>query len=128
MTQLATILQLPVQVPILIGAADHLVYCRELRNKYQTNRTIKTWATYFLLKALTPSGLIKHWTAQRQRLLSFCKMTENCFRARLNEMKALQLVTITDTRSIRLVSYQRAAEILDIPYEGLIKINYNDMS
>lgn len=112
-------------VPILIGAAEALVKHRELRNKYCTNRSIKTWSTYFLLKSQTSSGLISCWTEQKQSLLSYCKMNENSFRARLSEMMSLKLITM-EGRNIRLVSFEKAASILDIDYEGTIKIEYDD--
>lgn len=113
-------------VPVLAGAAEELVTHRELRSKYCTNRSIKTWATWFLLKSLSTSGIIQRWTDQRARILDYCKCSENSFRARLNEMAALKLISITDSRSISLASYQTAARILGIPYSGLIKIEYDD--
>jgi hypothetical protein len=112
-------------VPIMIGAAEELVKHRELRTKYCTNRSIKTWATYFLLKSLTSSGLISQWTEQKQDLLSYCKMNENSFRARLYELKALGLITM-EYYNIRLVSFQKAADILGIDFKGTIKIEYDE--
>lgn len=116
---------IPKQVPILIGAADELVTHRELRNTYSTNRSIKTWSTYFLLKSLTRSGIIKNWQQQKQLLLSFCKCTENSFRARLREMQQLKLISLSKNHSVLLTSYHNAADILGIPYTGLNKIDYN---
>ena len=114
------------QVAVLNGAANELVTHRELRNKYCTNRSIKTWATYFLLKSLTSSGCISNWTKQKQHILSYCRCTENSFRARLNEMEDLKLITLSKSRSILLTSFETAAEILGIEYTGLIKIDYNE--
>ncbi len=114
-----------VTVPILTGAADILVTHRELRNKYCTNSSIKTWSIYFLLKAQGTSGIIKNWTAQKQQLLSFCKITENSFRARLADLKALGLATVSDNRTITLTSFIKAADILGITYEGITNIEYN---
>ena len=137
-------------VPILAGAAEVLVAHRELRGTsiskkkkkltktktvayyekrkegYETNRSIKTWATYFLLKSQTTSGIIQNWTAQKKHLLQFCKATENSFRARLAELQQLKLITITKNRSILLTSFETAADILGIAYTGIIKISYND--
>ncbi len=139
-------------VAVLNGAAAVLVTHRELRghtvsktpNKkrkkfndtyqasrttegYKTNRSIKTWATYFLLKSLTTSSYINDWTKQKEELLSYCKITENCFRARLRELQQLQLITVNKkNRSITLTSFTTAAEILGIDYTGTIKIEYNE--
>lgn len=115
-------------VPVLAGAAEELVTHRELRTKYCTNRSIKTWATWFLLKSMTTSGVISTWTdaKQKEKILSYCKCTENSFRARLSEMIKLKLVTLTHTRSLLLTSYENAADILGIVYNGTIKIEYNE--
>jgi hypothetical protein len=138
-------------VAVLKGASAVLVTHRELRghtvskapNKkrkkfndkyqasrttegYKTNRSIKTWSTYFLLKSLTTSGLLMQWTKQKDYLLSYCKITENCFRARLAEMQTLGLITISKNRSITLTSFTQAAQILGIDYTGTIKIEYNE--
>lgn len=114
-------------VAVLAGAAAELVMHRELRTKYKTNRSIKTWATYFLLKSLTTSGHVSNWIKQKQDLLQYCKMTENSFRARLKELQQLELITVDrKTHSIQLTSFTTAAEILGITYTGTIKIEYND--
>jgi len=113
-------------VAVISGACEILVAHRELRNKYQTNRSIKTWATYFLLKSLTTSGILRDWTKQKQTILSFCKMTENCFRIRLAELQKLNLITLQSNRTIKLVAFEKAAEILGIIYDGTIKIEYDD--
>ncbi|MBC7509801.1 MAG: hypothetical protein H7320_13795, partial [Ferruginibacter sp.] len=56
----------------------------------------------------------------------YCKMTETTFRARLRELAALKLVTIkSKPYHLTLVSYEKAAEILGIEYEGLVKLDYD---
>lgn len=115
----------PTEVPVLIGAAEELVRHRELRTKYETNRSIRTWSTWFLLKALTSSGKIQKWRSQREYLFHWLQLNENTFYARLHEMKALGLVTIDDHENIHLVSYEKAAEVLNIAYTGLVRLEYN---
>ena len=112
-------------VPVLRGASEVLVNHRELRNCYQTNRSIKTWATYFLLKSISIPGVIKCWRSQKDHLLQYCKMTESCFMARLKELKALGLITISKGLTITLTSFENAAKILGIEYTGTIKIEYD---
>lgn len=115
----------PQHIKILTGCAAELVADRRLVNAYQTNRTIKTWSHYFLLKHLTSSGILKNWTKQKADLLQFTKMNENCFRTRLREMVALKLCTVhKNSRDITLTSYQNAAEILGIIYQGTHTIEY----
>lgn len=122
------------RVPVLSGAEKVLCAERELRNKYCTNRAIKTWATYFLLKSLTTSGVIQNWQAQKN-LLAFLHMSRNTFKARLDEMEALKLCTCEGIvrpsgklvgERIVLTSYEKAADILDIPFEGTTDIYYNE--
>jgi hypothetical protein len=120
--QIAAIIK---QVKILTGAPGELVTHRDMRTKYCTNRSIKTWATYFLLKSITDSGTIQQWTSQQPYLLSYCKMSENCFRARLRELQDLKLITLTKNRSILLTSFETAAEILGIEFTGLTTIDYD---
>ena len=115
----------PSHIKVLAGAAAVLVDSRSLVTKYETNRVIKTWAHFFLLKSLTSSGIIKAWTKQKTFLLDFTKMNENSFRTRLLEMKALKLCTVDiNTRTITLTSYETAAEILGIEYTGTHSIEY----
>jgi len=113
-------------VAVISGACEILVTHRETRNTYQTNRSIKTWATYFLLKSLTASPILKDWTSQKEKILVFCKMTENSFRARLAELQQLKLIILQKNRSIKLTSFENAAGILGIDYTGTIKIEYNE--
>ena len=114
-----------VPVAVLHGAPQELCSHRELRHKYQTNRSIKTWATFFMLKSLTPSGYLKNWQAQKQDLLAFCKMNDGTFRARLAEMQKLNLLTIEGKNNLALTSYKKAASILGIEYQGTYKIFYD---
>lgn len=53
-------------------------------------------------------------------------MTANCFRTRLAELQQLNLITLQSNRTIKLVSFEKAAEILGILYEGTIKIEYDE--
>lgn len=113
------------KISVLIGASNKLVGARELRNKYCTNRQIKTWAFYFLLKSLSSSGQIQHWIKQREFLLEFLKCNEQTFRSRINELVKLGLVEIAPGYTLILTSYKNAASILEIEYLGTTQINYD---
>jgi hypothetical protein len=115
---------LPTHVPVIIGAEEELVQKRELRNTYHTNRDIKSWACWFLLKALTKSGKIQQWTKQEEHLLHYTQMNLKTFYTRLHEMTTLQLITIEDS-DIHLISYEKAAELLDITYYGTKLVEYD---
>jgi hypothetical protein len=115
-----------ISVPVLVGAANELCSHRELRTTYCTNRSIKTWAHFFLLKSQTTSGVIQNWIKQKQELLSFCKINEQTFRARCKELIALKLITIhPQSHNITLASFTTAAEIMGIEYNGIINIDYD---
>ena len=105
-------------VPVLIGATQSLVGARKKVVKYETNRQIKTWSFYFLLKSLTTSGQLQQWICQRQHLLAFTQCNEGTFRSRLNELKKLNLATVDAGYNINLTSYRKAATILGIEYKG----------
>ncbi|MES2773403.1 MAG: hypothetical protein V4722_04425 [Bacteroidota bacterium] len=114
------------KVPIITGAPEMLVCRRELRNKYYTNRDIKTWAAYFLLKSLTTSSIIKQWDQQSSFLEGVLQCNERTLRARLAEMVHIGLCQLcTATKNLTLTSYEKAAEILDIKYEGTTTILYD---
>ncbi len=112
-------------VAVLRGAENELVQMRQERNKYCTNRAIKTWSTFFLLKSLTESGVIKNWIKQKQWLLEYCKVTETTFRTHLKELQQLGLISIGENFSIILTSYIKAADVLGIIYKGTYSIKYS---
>jgi hypothetical protein len=118
-------LQTPSHVPVLTGAAEVLVSHRELRTTYHTNRSIKTWSTWFLLKALTTSGKIQKWRSQKTFLFHWLQLNERTFYRRLEELTDLQLLSVDDEENIHLASYQKAADVLEIHYTTLTHIQYN---
>ena len=114
------------KVPVLKGAPQLLVSERHLRNVYHTNRDIKYWSVYFLLKAMTTSGDIQDWRGQRKLILDFLQIgAESTFYRYLNKLQEMRLLTVDDCYNIRLVSYKDAADIMGLYYEGLIHIPYN---
>ncbi len=115
-------------VTVLKGAASALVSRRQTRVHYQTNRDIKTWSTFFLLKSLSIPGKIQKWNKQKKALLKYCNMSDNSFRARLRELKELKLLTISKDLTITLVSFEKAAAVMGIPFTGTIKIEYDAKS
>lgn len=131
----------PTLIPVLFGAAAELVSMREQRGQYVkkggdgyfTNRHIKVWSTYFLLKALTRSSVLHNWQQQKDYLYAYLQLNDNTFRWHLKEMQRLQLITsyhsACDRRrndnNIVLCSYKAAANILGITYQGTKLIEYD---
>lgn len=113
------------KVPVINGAAKALVSERQLRNKYETNREIKYWSTFFLLKALTTSGDIQNWRSQRQLILSWLQMNEPTFYNQLKILKEKKLLTVDKAFNITLISNRDACTILDIEYTGITLLPYN---
>lgn len=112
-------------VSILVGAAEELVRRRDLRKVYETNRDIKIWSSWFLLKTISPnSSFIEHWIKQKDIILDFLKLNENTFRRQLKEMVRLGLATV-DHYNITLTSYIKAADVLGIAFNNTYSVTYN---
>lgn len=119
----------PSHVPVTIGLPEALVMRRELRNTYETNRDIKTVSAWLLLKALTQSNQLKAWRKQKDYVLTWLQMSERTFYCYLAEMIRLGLVESVDAaHNIFLVSYEKAAAALDVPYSGQYLVPYNPLS
>jgi hypothetical protein len=115
----------PRSVAVLIGSPIELVTHRHLVNKYEVNREIKYWSTWYLLKSLSIPSYIQFWVKQKKYLLTYLQMNENTFRAHLRWLGQKGLLTIDKSNwSIRLASYEDAAQLQGIPFEGTYKISY----
>lgn len=122
------------QVKILKGAPDALVSCRELRGHYctkpgqkgyETNREIKIWSVFFLLKAMTTAPFITNWRKQRPLLFTWLQMDEKTFYSFLTQLKKKNLITVDRMFNIHLASWEQAAHILDCFDSSLLTIPFN---
>lgn len=112
-------------IPVFTEAPRILVQQRALVNKYETNRDIKTWSLFFLLKSVSPiSSQIQNWIEQKNFLLQFSQMNENTFRRQLKKLKEMGLATVDDNYSITLTSYDKAAETLGCSSKK-VSLTYN---
>lgn len=117
-------------VPVLRGAADHLITLREESPKgYKINPHLKYWATWFLLKTISSSGVINNWNKQKQFLLQYLRLSDGTFRTQLATMRRLGLITPPPGRdgggrSLNLCSYKSAAQIMGIEYKGETPLEY----
>ncbi|MFC0772417.1 hypothetical protein [Terrimonas alba] len=120
----------PKDVRVLIGAPELLVARRNTYgagSKYQTNRQIKYWSTWFLLKSLTTSSFIQHWTSQKKFILAWVQMGERTFRQHLKWLAKENLLIhdSSNPNSIRLVNFEDAAKKLGIEYTGTFRVSYD---
>lgn len=76
---------MPVKLRIPVGLSRVLVKDRVVRNKYQTNRTVKFYGFFCVLKSLTTSGILKNYPAQIDYL---CKMVKKGRSSFYSYMKA----------------------------------------
>lgn len=128
--------QTPLYIKILVGSPAEIVCQRELRNKYCTNRNIKAWAVYYLLKSQTTSGHIKQWEKQATELAAFCGMSRQTFRHYVQQLIALKLADgdwhtkkeRTANTNLTLCSYEKAADILGITFKGTVEIEYKNFT
>lgn len=123
----------PKTVKIINGAPAAMVSLRELRGQhvttgkaYETNRNIKYYSTWLLLKSLSTSSKIEGWIYQKKYLLHWLQMNENTFRRHLAWLKQEELLTIDKSSfSIRMCGYAAAAEHMGIEYAGTYQVPFN---
>lgn len=81
-----------IRLKIPQGLSRSIVADRQLRNTYQTNRSIKYYGFYCALKSLTSSGLIKNYAEQIEFLCHAVKKSRSSFYTYLNECIKLNLI------------------------------------
>lgn len=113
-------------VPVLRGAADHLITLREIKVVRRVNPHLRYWATWFLLKTISSSGVINRWNKQKLFLLQYLRLSDSTLRSQLATMKRLGLITQCHkaTGNITLCSYKEAAQIMGIEYKGETTVEY----
>lgn len=95
---------------IPVGFASHLVCQRETRNTYQTNRAVKLYGFYALLKTMTSSGVIQNYHKQIADIGALTKKSRSgvysyivkCIRAGLLR---------TDSKNIHLKGWEAAVRL-----------------
>lgn len=112
-------------VKILKGTEDLLVAMRSVCNVYETNKEIRIWSAFFLLKALTTAPFISNWRRQRPLLLKWLQMDEKTFYGYMAMLKNKKLITVDNGFNIHPVSWDDAAKILGVPYLGTTTILFN---
>lgn len=92
--------------------SSHLVNKRELRNVYETNRMIKVYGFFAVLKTFTSSGLIKNYHNQIEVIGQLTKKSRSSVYNYLNFCKKLQLIKMQGN-VIVLSSWENATKIID---------------
>jgi hypothetical protein len=96
-------------VKVPAGIANVLLCQRKLVNTYETNRTVRTFETFFLLKSLTTSGVIQQYTKQLPWLLLYTKLSRGSFFSRIRQMEDLRLIERKDG-NLCMASYAFVSE------------------
>lgn len=97
------------------GLASHLVNQRQLRTVYQTNRAVKVYGFFALLKTITESGVIKDYHAQIQDICELTKKSRTGVYTYINQCKGLGLIKLGGC-NLYLQSWQDAVNNVDCGY------------
>lgn len=100
-----------IKVKIYNELITNIVKNRKVRNRYQTNRIFKPICTYFILKSLTTSGVIRDYCSLP--ILDVLQIGKTTFYKHLRELESLHLVKRTG-ESLQLASYEKMIEIFDL--------------
>lgn len=115
-----------IQVKLPKNILLNLFSTRSLVIKYETNRTLKSYAFYALLKTTTQSGKLTNYKDQAKFLRKLFKCTRNTLPTIIAQLQQLKLIEIEGT-DLKLVSFERAAELVELPYKrgDDVVIEYN---
>jgi len=87
------------------GFASYLVRQREQRSVYQTNRAVKVYGFFSLLKTITSTGIIKNYHQQITDISQLTKRSTSSVYAYIGHCKKLGLLT-TEGRNIQLTGWK----------------------
>jgi len=79
-----------------LGIEPLLMQHRKLVNRYTTNRMLRIYGSYCILKAHTTSGVIQDWHGQQKLLLQLLKCTRNTLPVLIADLVKNNLVTVND--------------------------------
>ncbi|MCU0442912.1 MAG: hypothetical protein MUE96_10985 [Bacteroidia bacterium] len=97
---------------------------RQLRNTYQTNRSIKYYGFYCALKSLTSSGLIKDYAEQIELLCEVAKKSRSSFYTYLNECIKLNLIQKNNDH-LRLTCWDNLIERFNLKDKVFTEYTYD---
>ena len=112
----------PVRFPK--GLAKALIGERTLKNKYETNTTVRVVGFYAALKSTNTCGVIKDYTTQLHTLMQVCKVSRSTFYSRLTAAEKAGLLTVQG-HTIRLNSWRTMCDMHDVTFTGYHTIQYN---
>lgn len=101
-----------VQFKIPVGLASFLVNKREVRNVYQTNRAIKVYGFFALLKTISTSGVIKNYHAQIGDIGQLTKKSRCSVYTYINQCRNLGLLSV-GAKDLYLTGWQKVVELTD---------------
>lgn len=97
------------------GLASHLVNQRELRTVYQTNRAVKVYGFFALLKTITESGVIKNYHSQITDIGTLTKKSRTGVYTYISQCKTIGLLKVNGG-NLYLNSWQDAVNTVDCAY------------
>lgn len=124
------------KLKILNGLGSQVVKKRQLRGIYCTNREIKAYALFVLLKEYTTSGIIHNYASQIPQIAEQLKCSKATIFTYLNyaeqigllqrERKLLKIGKSTFRTGGRIIlrSWQSVAQIFELPEKEFTTINY----
>lgn len=106
------------QLKVLYGLASDCVYMRQKRNKYETNRAIKAFGMYIILKNITTSGIVQNPFQQSTYLEGIFKTSFRTLRRWAIEAESLGLIEQTIENGAiscwKLTSIKKVCELYDL--------------
>jgi len=103
---------------------SNIIQTRELNNRYQTNKLIKYVGAYYILKSLTPSGVIQDTHQQISELCRYLNCTTPTFYKLIKNCEKLGYLKRT-RQTIVLTSYSAFTETFDAVFTRFTKVKYN---
>lgn len=94
------------------GMASYLVAQREQRNVYETNRAVKMYAFFALLKTLTSTGTIQQYHKQIEAIATLTKRSKSSVYSYLSLCKKSGLLRI-ENQNIYLNSWEKIINTID---------------
>lgn len=113
-----------IQLKIPIGISRLLVQERTLRVKYQTNRQIKYYGFFCILKSTTTSGLIQNYLKQIDFLCSITKRSKSSFYNYINACIKLGLL-VKEGNSLRLKNWTSILAQFNLKDKAFLEYEYD---
>lgn len=113
-----------IRLKILEGLSRMIVSDRHLRASYKTNRAVKYYGFYCILKSMTTSGLVRDYVNQLTHICEITKRSRSTFYSYLNECIKLGLIEKVGD-NLRLTSWDTLVERFALRERKFTEFNYD---